>query len=144
MELITLLNQQNKILTNLLDCLKKEKEALIQEDAQALLKIIEEKKRHMNLLEQVEQKREETFPGINLTKLRETGLLTEDLEAAGKELKALVESVKELQETNHLLTRQSLIYVNKMISLIKGSQTPTYNEEGKIGDQKNSFLNESI
>lgn len=42
MELITLLNQQNKILTNLLDCLKKEKEALIQEDAQALLKIIEE------------------------------------------------------------------------------------------------------
>ncbi|HHY81570.1 MAG TPA: flagellar protein FlgN [Clostridiales bacterium] len=146
MELITLLLQQNKVLKSILTCLEKEKQALIQEDAKTLLEIIEEKKCHMNLLEQVEKKREKTWPGISLSKLEKAGLLTPELKAAGEEMKHLVKSIKDLQETNQLLTRQSLMYANKMISILKGSQKSTYDAKGKLEEQevKNAFLNQSI
>ena len=146
MELFTLMEQQNKVMESISACLEKEKQALIQEDAKILLEIIDEKKNHMNLLDLVEKKREETYPGMNLTKLEESGLLTPELKAAGEEMKRLVKSISELQETNQLLTRQSLFYTNKMISILKGSQKSTYDAKGKVEDQEgsNAFLNHSI
>ena len=62
MELITLLLKQNKILESILDCLKREKQALIKEDAPALLEILEEKKQYINALEQMEKKRKILIP----------------------------------------------------------------------------------
>lgn len=146
MELITLLEQQNKVMESILLCLEKEKQALIQEDAKALLEIIEEKKRHINLLEQIEKRREQTYPDVSLSKLEEAGLLTADLKAAGEAMKRMVKSMGELQETNLLLTRQSLLYANKMISVLKGSPKSTYDAKGKIEHQegKHAFLNHSI
>lgn len=146
MELITLLEQQNKVMESILLCLEKEKQALIQEDAKALLEIIEEKKRHINLLEQIEKRREQTYPDVSLSKLEEAGLLTADLKAAGEAMKRMVKSMGELQETNQLLTRQSLLYANKMISVLKGSPKSTYDAKGKIENQdgKHAFLNHSI
>ena len=147
MELIAFLTQQNRILRSLLACLEKEKQALIKEDAKVLLELIEEKKQYMETLDQVEKKREETYPGINLTKLKESGLLTPDLEAAGEEMKHLTKSISELQETNQLLTRQSLLYTNKIINILQGGRKPTYNASGKVGGEKaggNSILDESI
>ena len=38
----------------------------------------------MGLLDQVE-KREEIYPGLNLTRLKEAGLLTDELKEAGEE-----------------------------------------------------------
>ena len=84
----------------------------------------------MGLLDQVEKKREEIYPGLNLTRLKEAGLLTDELKEAGERIRELVKSIEELQETNQLLTRQSLLYVNKMISILKGSQKSTYDEQG--------------
>jgi len=145
MELNTLLAQQITVLEDILACLKKEKEALIKEDAKMLLDIIEEKKQLMDMLNQVEKKREEIYPGINITKLKEAGLLTEELREAGQRIKELVKSIQDFQETNQLLTRQSLLYVNKMISILKGSCKSTYDEQGKLGQEgKKSFLDQTI
>ncbi|NLU36684.1 MAG: flagellar protein FlgN [Clostridiales bacterium] len=145
MELAALLSQQIHVLENLLACLEREKAALIKEDAKTLLDIIEEKKNYMGLLDQVEKKREEIYPGLNLTRLKEAGLLTDELKEAGERIRELVKSIEELQETNQLLTRQSLLYVNKMISILKGSQKSTYDEQGKLDQEgKNTFLDQSI
>ena len=146
MELITLLEQQNKVMESILACLKKEKQALVGEDAKSLIEVIEEKKMHINLLQQVEDQREKTYPDMNLTKLEKAGLLTAELKEVGEEMKRLLKAMTELQESNQLLTRQSLLYTNKMISLLKGSQKSTYDARGKLGDQEgnNAFLNQSI
>jgi|SRR5690554_4383345 flagellar biosynthesis/type III secretory pathway chaperone len=146
MELITLLNQHNKILESLLACLEKEKQALIQEDAKVLLEIIEEKKQYISALDRLEKKREETWPGMNFTKLKETGLLTPELKEAREKMQALVKSITELQETNQLLTRQSLLYTNKIINMLQGTQKSTYSATGKIEDSagSKSILDQSI
>ena len=94
----------------------------------------------------MEKKREDTYPGMSLTKLKQSGLLTDELEAAGKEMHRLTKLVSEYQETNELLTRQSLAYVNKMISVIKGGQKSTYDAKGKMDGQDGdkSILNRSV
>jgi len=146
MELITFLTQQNQILQSLLDSLGKEKQALIQDDIQVIMEALEEKKQDMNQLEQLEKGRREAYPDVSLSKLRESGQLADDLEAAGKERKRLAESISELQETNQMLTKQSLSYTNRLLDILLGDRKPTYNASGKVGEQadRTSILNQSI
>ena len=146
MELITFLTQQNQILQSLLDSLEKEKQALIQDDIQVITEVLEDKKQDMNRLEQLEKSRREAYPDVSLSKLREFGRLTDGLEAAGKERKRLAESISELQETNQMLTKQSLFHTNRLLDILLGDRKPTYNASGKVGEQadRTSILDQSI
>lgn len=143
MEFINFLIKQRELLEDLITCLEKEKQALIKEDAQSLLDLIEEKKQLLNLLEKVEEKRKEIYPGLNLRKMEETGVLDEECKKAGEEVRDLMGKVQQLQETNQLLTQQSLEYTNQMLFLLRGNQKPTpssYGANGKIGNNKNNAM----
>lgn len=150
MRLITFLQQEKELLKSILDCLEREKQALIKEKAKTLLEIIEEKQQYIDTLNSVEEKRNQMYPDLNLTKMEEMGLLTDDLKGVGDEMRHLTQEISGLQETNQLLTQQSLEYVGKMLSMIQGNRkpvAPAYGSNGKIGSNSpkgNSILNQSV
>ncbi len=150
MDLMTFLKKQIQLMESILDCLEREKTALIHEDASTLLNIIEEKKEYISLLEGLEEKRKEIYPNLNMDKMHEAGLLTEELQEARDTLTALREKVDEYQETNAMLTQQSLEYAQQMITILRGNKKPpvqAYGSDGKVGgkDPKgHSTLDQSV
>ncbi len=148
--MIVFLTQHKELMESLVDCLEKEKHALIKEDAQSLLEIVEEKKHYINTLDNLELKRKEMFPDLNINKLEEAGLLNDELKVLADELRSLVEKISQLQETNQFLTQQSLEYSQQMISILRGNNkqnTPSYGANGKIENNSgkgNSVLDQSI
>lgn len=148
--MITFLTQQKELMESLVDCLEKEKQSLIKEDAQSLLEIIEEKKHYINTLDNLELKRKEMYPDVNISKLEEAGLLNDELKGIADELRNLVDKISQLQETNYFLTQQSLEYSQQMISILRGNSkqpTPSYGANGKIESNSgkgNSVLDQSI
>ena len=148
--MITFLTQEKDLMQKILECLEEEKQALIREDAQSLLEIIEEKQHLIATLDQLEGKRKEMYPEVSVSKLKEAGLLNEALETISDQLRKLVEEISQLQLTNRVLTQQSLEYSQQMISILRGSNkqnTPSYGANGKIetGSGKgNSVVDHSV
>lgn len=150
MELITFLRQEKELLKSILNYLEREKKALIKEDTKTLLEIIEEKEQQIHTLNKVEEKRNEIYPDLNLTKMEEMGLFTEELKEVGEKMRHLTQKISELQKTNQLLTQKSLEYTNKMLSIIQGNKKPVasaYRSNGKIGNSSTkgkSILDQSV
>lgn len=148
--MIAFLKQQKELLVSMVLCLQNEKEALIKEDAKNLISLIEEKKQLIILLDGLEEKRNNIYPNVTIRDLEEKGLLEGELGDVYKEVIKRIDEVQELQETNKLLTLQSLEYTNQMIYLLRGNKKPapaSYGAHGKIEkgkDQGNSMLDRSI
>jgi len=145
-ELIAYLSQLRSILESICDCLEREQEALISEDPNMLLEIIEEKKRCVDELARVEEMRNGEYPGLSISRLAEEGRLTPEIEAVGADLRALTERASKLQETNRLLMQKSKEYADKIISMLHGASKNTYGSDGKIKDSQklNSVLDSSV
>ncbi len=150
MELIDFLIKQREILKDIKNCLEQEKQALIKEDAKGLLEIIGEKQEYINALDTIEKKRSQTYPSLNLRKGEQEGTLSSDIKEVGNQLRHLTQKISELQEANALLTKQSLEYINTMISILQGSEksnTSSYRPDGEIGNhpgKSNSILDASV
>lgn len=150
MELIDFLIRQREILKDIENCLEREKQALIKEEAKSLLEIIGEKQEYINALDTIEKKRSQTYPNLNLRKMEQEGTLPLDIKKVGNQLRYLTQKILGLQEVNALLTKQSLEYTNTMISILQGSErskVSSYSSDGEIGNhlgQSNSILDASV
>lgn len=97
-----------------------EKEALIKNDSAKVVTVIAEKEKFIEVL-----------PTLNMT-----GLKKEDLSG-------IVTEIKNLQETNLLLTQQAVQYQEKMMEAITSSvktSSSTYSKNGSFSDEKQATI----
>jgi len=114
------------ILKELIKVLHLEKEVLIKNDALTLVSIVE----HKNLLiGQIE-----AFRGMDFSE--------------NEEIREMIRAMKNLQETNQILTRQALSYQNEILKALAKSNTSkhtTYSANGQMNSQKEvSIVDQSV
>ena len=112
--------QALETLTNFKNILIEEKEALIKNDSAKVISVIAEKETFMEILPTLDTK----------------GLNKEDLSR-------IVEEIKQLQETNLVLTKQALQYQEKMMEAITDSAKKsgsTYSKNGQYSAEKQSSI----
>jgi len=129
-KLIDTLNEYN----SLLDI---EKEALIKDDGKTIAKLLEKKKEIALTLSYLEKKRQEVLNQKSLDDLVNEKIISKD---AAKELKDIVNIIKEKNETNIILTKQSLSYIRMMNNLLSPSQNVIYQKSGKVDSKPQSNI----
>lgn len=110
---------------DLINVLKEEKQALINNDLDLLVNIIKDKEEKVDILSNL--------------------ISYNDLSDENENIKILVEEVKNLQETNFLLTEQAMSYhSNLMDSILKvledTSKSNTYSKDGSYENSNQSTL----
>ncbi|HEY4544106.1 MAG TPA: hypothetical protein VIG40_05630 [Tissierellaceae bacterium] len=110
---------------DLINVLKEEKQALINNDLDLLVNIIKDKEEKVDILSNL--------------------ISYNDFSDENENIKTLVEEVKNLQETNFLLTEQAMSYhSNLMDSILKvledTSKSNTYSKDGSYENSNQSTL----
>lgn len=133
----SLLKKQEKLLARLAVLLRQEKEVLIGEDGKRLMEIVKTKKTLQDELEAMEIRRKEEWRGLSLAEI--AGSLDkkgrERLMGRGEAISIKMKEIKELQETNMMLTRQSAAYAEKMMGILQGTVRKsgiTYGQNGAV------------
>lgn len=114
------------VLKELTKALTLEKEVLIKNDAMTLISIVERK----NLL--ISQM--EAFSGMDFS--------------GNEEIRKMILTIENLQETNLILTRQALSYQNEILKALAKNNTSkhnTYSANGQLSTQKEvSIIDQSV
>jgi len=140
--LLEVLGIQNRLIETLISLGQEETRALLNDDWASLQEITERQNQTAGELEEAENLRQQTFALLAVEReLPATAKLTEIIEGetlSGEELRQLghllaanVLKLKDLNETNTLLLRQSLTYVQKMLNLITVNNQ-TYGSGGSL------------
>ncbi|SKA86148.1 FlgN protein [Caloramator quimbayensis] len=134
MDIENIVKRQIELLTELDNILNKEKDILINDRAFELPNLIEEKKEISKKIVEIEKVRLSLYKDKTAEELLEDGIINRDDVSA---LKALIESIKQKQETNLILTKQSLYYIRLITSALNPNQKViTYKSSGKVDDAK--------
>ncbi len=121
------------------ELLNEERETLLNNIGEDLLKIVERKQVLLKKITLLEKKRVELSGNIDSKEAIEKGYLTnEDL----NKLKSLVKEIEYKNETNRLLTKQSLNYIKVMkVSFApKNNIVTTYGNGGQIGEKTSDSI----
>lgn len=150
MELIDFLKKQKELLEDIKNCLEREKQVLIKGEGKNLLEIVKEKQDYISILNAIEKERNQSYPDLNLREMEKQGKLPFDIKKIGNELRSLSEKISILQQTNILLTKQSLQYINTLLFIFQGNEKSinlSYSPDGKLGsniNQDSSILDTSV
>lgn len=132
MDINDIVNTHIDILTELNSLLDHEKEVLIKDAANELPGIIEKKKLIAEKIAYVEKKRQEIYGAKTAQELAADGIIGKSLI---DKLKKLTEDIREKNETNLILTRQSIYYIRMITSALNPNQRViTYGSSGSIDD----------
>ncbi|MBO8167953.1 MAG: flagellar protein FlgN [Thermoanaerobacteraceae bacterium] len=139
-----LLVKQNEIIEELIALGERETEALKENDIKNLAQIVREQEQVGVQLAEMEKERlalQEEL-AAKLPAARDAGLKdilrmsalshTEELEQLADKLKENYRQLQVLNETNKLLIRQSLSYVNKILSVLTPQEEKTYHRSGMV------------
>lgn len=136
MDINDIIITQLGVLEELNSLLDYEKEILIQDKAEELSSIIEKKKLISQKIAFIEKKRQEIYGTTTADELAQKGLISQN---KVNKLKKLAEDIKEKNETNLILTRQSLYYIRLITSALNPNpRVVTYGNQGKIDDGTSS------
>lgn len=129
-----IVEKQIEIISDLDRLLDAEKDALLKDNAHELPNIIENKKDIAKKIVEIEKIRISLYKEKTAEELVIEGILEKgDVD----KLKSLVKSVKEKEETNMVLTKQSLNYIKMITSALNPNQNAiTYGNSGKIENGK--------
>jgi flagellar biosynthesis/type III secretory pathway chaperone len=138
MELREILKYQIETLEELDSLLDFERSILISDRAGELPGLLEKKRLIAQKLSLLERKRLELSKGKNAEQLSNEGLI------ASSQVEGLIEIVnriKEKEETNLILTRQSINYIRMITSALNPAQrVVTYGNSGKARDNASAGL----
>lgn len=138
MDIKDIVQAQIIVLSELNSLLDTEKEILINDKASDLPGILDEKKLIAQKISLLEKKRNELYGEKKAEELVEAGFLDK---AAFDTLKKLTDDINEKNDTNLILTRQSINYIRMITSAINPSQKiMTYGNNGKIDDGVSSSV----
>lgn len=132
-----MLKRQEKLLGRLAALLREEKEVLIREDGKRLVGIVSAKRSLQDQLESMEEARKIEWGDLSLGQMagrldRKSG---ERLIERGRSISAAIKEIKDLQETNMMLTRQSASYSQKMLEILQTAVRKsgiTYGQNGAV------------
>jgi flagellar biosynthesis/type III secretory pathway chaperone len=138
MNIKDIISLETQILIELNEILDHEKEVLIKDSANELPEIVEKKKLIAKKISLLETNRQEVFGSKKAEEFVAEGLLDK---TQIDELKKLTDVIKEKNETNLILTKQSIGYIRMITSALNPNQkVVTYGNSGKIGDGTSSGL----
>lgn len=134
MEIHEIIKNELEVLKELNDLLDLEKEVLIKDRASELPGIVDRKKELSKKIVEIEKIRLDIYKDKTAEDFVNEGKLSkDDFEA----LKSLVSIIKEKEETNLLLTKQSLNYIRLITSALNPNpRVVTYSSSGKVDDSK--------
>ncbi len=151
-----LLNKQNNIIQQLLLLGEKESEALTKNDIQLLTEVVHEQEQVGVRLVETERERltlqEDMAEQLSLDKnvslrqlIKSSSFQNEALIKIADTLKTNYLELQELNETNRMLIKQSLVYVNKMLSAFIPQNETTYQNSGMVKTAANtSTIDKSV
>ena len=160
-ELITILNKEIDLHKQLLSILHKEREFLIDLSTEKILDNSKKKETCVLRIKMLEESRlllvdklsqHYSIPSQGLTLSRIVSLVEGPphfaLDAAQSTLTSLIKSIKEVNQCNCLIVKDSLYYFNRSLDFLNyaSSASPTYVDSGKIKDPKRfgSLLSKEI
>jgi flagellar biosynthesis/type III secretory pathway chaperone len=127
-----------EVLSELKSLLDYEKEVLIKDEAHELSGIIEKKKLISQKIAFVEKKRHEIYGTKTAEELLSDGVIGHK---QVDKLKKLTDDIKEKNDTNLILTRQSIYYIRMITSALNPNQrVVTYGNNGSIDDGVSSSV----
>lgn len=137
-----LLTSEINILKEFEILLEDERKILLNNEASKLAYIIEDKKNLALELSKLERKRKEISGNKSASELIMEGLIEQELV---DEIIKLTESIKEKNELNSLLTKQSLAYIKMYTNLLSNeNKIVTYKGTGKVDESLQSIFNTKI
>lgn len=132
MDINDIVNTHIEVLSELNALLDYEKEVLIKDEADELPSIIEKKKLITQKIAFVERSRQEIYGTKTAEDLVIDGVIGQN---SINKLRKLTEDIKEKNETNMILTRQSIYYIRMITSALNPNQrVVTYGNNGSIDD----------
>ncbi|WP_291964916.1 flagellar protein FlgN [Caloramator sp.] len=137
-----ILTSELNILKNFEILLEDERKILLNNEASKLPTIIEEKKNLALELSKLERKRKEICGNKTANDLISEGIIEQELI---EEIIKLTETVKEKNELNSLLTKQSLAYIKMYTNILSNeNKIVTYKGTGKVDESLQSIFNTTI
>ncbi len=138
MDISDIVKTHIEVLSELNTLLDYEKEVLTKDDAHELPGIIEKKKLITQKIAFVEKKRQEIYGTKTAEELSSDGIIDH---SKVDELKKLTDDIREKNETNLILTRQSIYYIRMITSALNPNQrVVTYGNSGSIDDGVSSSV----
>lgn len=138
MDINDIVNTHIDVLSELNSLLDYEKEVLIKDEANELPGIIDKKKLIAQKIAFVEKKRQEIYGTKTAEELVIDGIINH---SQVDKLKRLTEDIKEKNDTNLILTRQSIYYIRMITSALNPNQrVVTYGNSGSIDDGTSSSV----
>lgn len=138
MNIKEIINKQTEILYELNSLLDYEKDLLIKDKAGEIAELVEKKKKIARQIVEIEKIRIDLYKDKTAEDFAIEGIIDiKDVE----NLKKLIEKIKEKEETNFILTKQSLNYIRLVtMALNPNNKAVTYGSDGKIDDNSSSSL----
>jgi len=142
-ELLEILDGQKDVMEELIELAEKLSQALINDDLDEIVQITgrqEDKGRQMALMEQkrrslLEEYSRESGMEINYLNDLSDQIKSDEQEKLQKiadEIKETHQKLKEVQERNCLLLKQSMVYVNRILMFFHSRKPGTYSKSGNI------------
>jgi len=150
-ELITILNKEIELHKELLSFLHKDRELLVDLCVEEIFESNKKKETCTLKIKMLEESRSSlvdklsqhfAIPPQELTLSKIVSLVEEPyrsaLDNARSTLTSLIKSIKEVNQGNHLIVKDSLYYFNRSLNFLNyaPSLNPTYVDNGKIKDPK--------
>ncbi len=130
--LIVIIQKEKDALNALLKLLERQYKNILNKEIFALDAIVDEIKLANRAVAQQEVVRRKILNGKKIQDIiNESG--NKDLDRAYREIKIILKSVEQQNETNELLIKQQLIFTNRMLSIINPKrEMGTYNSYGRL------------
>ncbi len=130
--MLTTLKAHLMVLNELKLLLEEEKEVLIKLDDENLMKIISKKNEKTDKIESIEKHRRESFDEVSfklfIKKNNEAKKITSEIDK-------IIKDIRDLQEINMMLTKQSMDYNSNLMNIIQRTlkkSSLTYGYNGKV------------
>ncbi|MFA5527165.1 MAG: flagellar protein FlgN [Peptostreptococcales bacterium] len=149
MSIIGILERQYSVLLKLNRVLIEEKEILIHNDGEALSRLVEEKMKLIDILNEEEKTLMDATRGRKISELTHEEVSFEKINPIVKSMETLSQEIRNHQETNRMLTMQSIGYMNKVLYSMKEAidkTNPVYNRTGiyKQNQNFNAAIDKSV
>jgi hypothetical protein len=140
MEILKILNEEKGLLLDMVDALKIERRALINDDIKNLESAVKSKEELKNKIDAIEEIR---IKRCGSKKLKEILSLFEgderkEAEDIGKEMEDAVFKIREINNTNRLLINQSLNYIRAVMNTLTPPNVKSYNSSGSVSGSGSS------
>lgn len=134
MDIGVIVKSQIELMRELSSLMDVEKEVLVKDKGFELEQIIEKKKEIAQKIAYYERERLNTYSSEKASELVAKGILKqEDID----EMKKLAALIKEKNETNMILTRQSINYIRMIRNVLNPQpKVVTYGNNGRVGENK--------